>query len=228
MADIKVTCTGCNGTLTVSEYADIDALKCRICGAAMEKPGGSGEGVVVKKPGIRLTTPEADREPEELTDADRENIERQRKVRSFFPKQLIRPSKASRRSSKSAPVSMIRYWALFFLILITSAALRWGNVIGRQSAAFDIMIEVALFLFGLLHIVMVAEAFRDDIFQGVLCLFIPFYSVYYLLRLTDALWLRAVGIGLLLTFGLDLMEFLTDFSIGAYHFINEWISSGAT
>lgn len=227
MADITVTCTRCDGTLKVSEYADIDILKCRLCGAPMKKPGGHGAGeeATEKTPAVRLATPKAPPKAETLTDAERAAMDNHRKVRSFFPRLLSRPPKVSRRRSQGKPTSVIRYWALFIAVLLISAAIRWGNVISSPST-FDGMIDAALIFFGFLHLVMVTEAFRDDIFQGILCVFIPFYSLYYLVRLTDSLWLRAIGVGLLIPFGYDLMDFLTEVSIHTYTFISEWIAGG--
>ncbi len=193
----------------------------------MEKSQGNGtdsEGTP-KTPAIRLAAPKAPEKPVALTDAGREAIERNRKVRSFFPKRLTRPAKPSRRR-RGGPVSVIRYWILFIVTLLVSAALRWGNIVSQQST-LDIMIQVMLIYFGLLHVGLVAQAFHDDVFQGVLCVFIPFYSVYYMLRLSDSLALRAVSTGLFLSFGYDLIEFLTAVSLETYEFINRWIMSGA-
>ncbi len=225
MADITVTCTQCNATLKVSEYVDIDALKCRGCGAKMEKPDTAGGEGAMDTPAIRLAAPKAPEKPVEVTAAEIAAMERNRKVRSFFPKLLTRPAKPSRRRRRG-PVSVIRYWIIFIVTLLVSAALRWGDIVSQQST-LDIMIQIMLIYFGMLHVGLVAQAFHDDVFQGILCVFIPFYSVYYMLRQSDSLVLRSISAALLLTFGYDLMVFLTKTGADIYDFVNRWIMSGA-
>jgi len=54
-----------------------------------------------------------------------------------------------------------------------------------------------------LHLTVVVDAFSDNIMTGLLCLFIPFYSIFYLYSQCDSYVLRlAVGV-LLAPFGWD-------------------------
>ncbi len=174
-------------------------------------------------PSIRLAPPKESPQPEGISTTELNSMERNRQVRKFMPQRLSKPPKIKRRHSK--PVSVLRYWILFVVVLLAALLLRWGDVIQNQANQ-EMLIQAVLIFLGMLHVALTAQAFHDDVFQGVLCVFIPFFSVYYLLRQSDALVMRSVGMALLLVFSLDLMDFLVDTATMVYFTVDNWISSG--
>lgn len=122
---------------------------------------------------------------------------------------------------------VMRYWLFFAIVLIIAITLRWGGLI-TDAEPMEKIINCALVFLGILHLSLTVEAFNDDILQGILCFFVPLYSVYYLLTHTASLVLRAVGAAILLAFGYDLAIFLIRAACASYEFINRWIAGGGT
>jgi hypothetical protein len=62
--------------------------------------------------------------------------------------------------------------------------------------------------------------------QGILCLFIPGYSFYYLFGVTDEFYLRAIVAGLLVGIGQDAAIQLKEHAGHITGAVNDFISGG--
>jgi hypothetical protein len=69
-------------------------------------------------------------------------------------------------------------------------------------------------------------AFSDTVFQGILCLLVPFYSYYYLFFISDAFMVRAVAGGLLVGIAQDSMFVFQREAIRIITTVNDWIAAG--
>jgi hypothetical protein len=76
------------------------------------------------------------------------------------------------------------------------------------------------------HVILVLMAFKDGIFQGILCLLIPMYSFYYLFIVTDQFYFRAVVAGLLVGVGVDSAVFFQAKFLDVAEEVRGWIASG--
>ena len=76
------------------------------------------------------------------------------------------------------------------------------------------------------HVLIVLRAFKESMFHGILCLLIPFYSLYYLFLMTDAFYLRAILSGLLVAIGQDSALFFQTELSRLVATVNSWIASG--
>ncbi len=225
MADITYKCSQCGATLTVSEYVDTAALTCRACGGQLEKPdqaaNSTGAGATIRlAPTIQPAVPMS-----ASTTADIESHARIGKIRSFFPKRLTRTASGNTRR-RTAHRSPLHYVLLFVIVLPIAWGLRHGGIL--HEAELELLIRGALILFGLLHIVLTAQAFNDDVFRGILCVCMPGYSIYYMLTQTDAVSLRVIGAALLIAFGHDLAGFILDVTSRSYDLISRWIAGGGS
>ena len=58
----------------------------------------------------------------------------------------------------------------------------------------------------------------------MLCLLVPFYSIYYLFMVCDAFYIRALAASLLLVFGVDAVIFLKAVWVEVYDSITKWLA----
>jgi hypothetical protein len=77
------------------------------------------------------------------------------------------------------------------------------------------------------HVVILIKAFQDSVFQGMLCLLVPGYSLVYLFTVSDDFYMRGVLAGLLVPVAWDTLVKLQIVLAWLYKFINEWIQGGA-
>jgi hypothetical protein len=92
-------------------------------------------------------------------------------------------------------------WAVFVILGGVSGYLRYGKVLSGQH--LSLMQTAAPYVVLGLHVAVVLQAFKDSVYQGILCVLIPPYSVYYLFMISDDFALRGVVAGLLVGLGQD-------------------------
>ena len=73
---------------------------------------------------------------------------------------------------------------------------------------------------------LVIKAMSDSMMQGILCLFIPGYSFYYLFLVTDEFYLRAIVAALLVGIGQDAAIELQAHAADIAKSINHFMASG--
>ncbi|HAS83193.1 MAG TPA: hypothetical protein DCS43_11115 [Verrucomicrobia bacterium] len=77
-----------------------------------------------------------------------------------------------------------------------------------------------------LNILVVVKAMADNMFQGVLCLIVPGWSVFYLLFISDNFYLRAIVFGCLIGVGQDGSIQIYEQAEKAMVRINDFINTG--
>lgn len=207
MADIVLTCEQCGNHITVSEYVDADSLVCAKCQHVVPVPPRTPETSLSAK--LKMASPPTAL-PEE---GPSEAVPVRRKSR---PGKRIR----RRRSGGVSPV----VWGYATFILLSAALLYLRFSPGAMPPArLELLTTAAIAALGLLHLSVIAYAFADDAFHGVLCALIPGYSIYYLFTEADQFLLRAVVASLLLAFGLDTLQFVRRVSTDVYVGVSSWI-----
>ena len=121
---------------------------------------------------------------------------------------------------KSAKAS----WAVFILLGAGMYMLRYQEVLPTQY--FNMLVKYGPYALLVLHITLVLMAFQDAMFQGILCLFVPLYSFYWLYMVTDLFMMRAVVAGLMVGVGLDSVAFYQDVLNDTYQVVSQWIKAG--
>jgi len=102
--------------------------------------------------------------------------------------------------------------------------LRYGDVPATRH--LEIMQQYGPLVITAFHILAVLKAFQDSVFQGILCLLIPFYSFIYLFFVNDDFYARAVVAGLLVGIAQDSYLFFQTKIIVIYHAVSAWLASG--
>lgn len=212
MADLQLTCTRCFTVTTVSEFVDDSALVCRSCGATLARPART-EGSTKKKHKVSAERPAG------------VGGDQQSGYTEGNPAELWPGGSRSPKPRKKARV--VHHWyalALFVVFGGTMAVLRYGNVLdaGRMDVLHTFAAPAAI----VLHLLIVLKAFEDQVFQGILCLLVPFYSLYYLFAVSDAVYIRALVGGILVGIAQDAAEVIQVEFFRVCEYVRAWIARG--
>lgn len=187
MADIVVKCRECGAETSISEYVDPELAACRSCGKKLRVPK------------MALTGPKPPPEKKKKVDEGPSPLERST-MTAFRAASARRERVHKRKRMISWTPTVLTTWLIFGIGTIVLCLLRF-MLLGESDRS--VLIHGALLAMLVLHFTVVVDAFADNIMTGLLCLFIPFYSVFYLYTLCDSYILRlAVGI-LVVPFGFD-------------------------
>jgi predicted RND superfamily exporter protein len=121
---------------------------------------------------------------------------------------------------------------LFALLGALAGFLRYGGELqlpGSELVPQDILAKVMVFAWaGILglHLIIVFRAMSDNMFQGLLCLLVPGWSIVYLLFVSDNFYLRAVVFGCLIGIGQDGGIQIYDRAAAVMGSMSEFINSG--
>ncbi len=211
MPDENVTCGQCGKSVRVSEYALGASVKCPACGGlllrATQRPTGETD-----KPKLTLkkTEPTPERLPGERSDDEWRYYETMASTQDVKPPSL-------------KPVRLILAWLILLLVGGLMWALRYGDVVPVVTPYLQDYGPYAIILF---HIGVTLMAFKDDVFQGILCLLVPCYWAFYLFLYADAFIVRALVAGCLVGIAEDSYYFYNDVAARVYDTVNAWLASG--
>jgi hypothetical protein len=219
MADIDVTCANCGENVTISEYVDADLATCSVCGdklfAAKDEPtpkkGRNAGGKVVVSKATLHEVPRSAKDPTmnmsdesvfTVSDATKARAKKRKKRKKVQIGQFV------------PGIGVI----LGFVVLISAVItfLRFGNALSESDVETFKQIGVCLLGFG--HMAVMVDAFKDNAMYGLLCMFVPFYSLTYLYTKCDSLLLRAFV-------GMLLVPFLIDASLAALQLAQDAIQN---
>ncbi len=216
MADIEIRCERCRASVMLSEYAALDTLVCRHCGSPLR--GNAGQASRPAR--LKLREPPAPSAPAEGGDAAPETEEQE----GWRFNQFVDDSRAASTRHKPRNVAYLLSWLFFVIVGGACGMLRYGEVL--SGVQMEQMIAAAPFILLFFHVVLVLWAFKDSIFQGILCLMIPGYSFVYLFLISDQFFLRALVAGLLVGLGWDAALFYQQVLQNTISSVSRWIASG--
>lgn len=214
MADVSLHCLSCSKTLTVSQFADHTKLSCPDCGSNMSL-AAPVESHELQRPDLQIRhnrPPAAMSKSDEPTQADL-----MQKV--FMPGRGI----VRKRRMSGSIKQVIAAWLLFLALGTAMFFLRYRDIVPDPIPAY--VKEYGPYLIGLLHITIIIYAFRDHVLQGILCMLVPFYTLYYLM-VADMMFLRAVTLGLLVGLGQDTFELVSGYWMEFFRTVDAWIREG--
>lgn len=129
-------------------------------------------------------------------------------------------------------------WALFLLLGCAMAYLRYGYLLWpTQPEMLNQNVPALVLGFQTLrqwgpwivlgcHVLITLGAFREAVFQGILCVLIPFYSFYFLFVVWDHFVFRAIAGALLVAVGQDSAAFFQEHAVTIMDTVTKWIGSG--
>jgi len=112
---------------------------------------------------------------------------------------------------------------VFLLIGGASGYLRYGGLFTPEQ--MEPYLQYAWGAVLLLHIIIIIKALTNDMMQGILCLFIPGWSLIYL-AISDHFYQKAIIFGLLIGIGENGGYQLFDFATAGFQSVQEFINSG--
>ncbi|NCQ36068.1 hypothetical protein GW813_13555 [bacterium] len=127
---------------------------------------------------------------------------------------------------------MLLAFLLFAVIGAATGYLRYGSELklpGSEHLPAKLITDLMQYAWGgilLLNLIVALKAMSDDMFQGILCLFIPGWSFVYLLFISDNFYLRAVFFGCLVGIGQDGAMQLYDIAASAMNAVSNFINTG--
>ena len=211
MADIQIKCPQCGAAVGVSEYADRSALRCRACGAPLDESGAANQP---ERSRLRLKQQAQPpvMQPDSAAGGAAAGWRYARITAHAQPRRRLRITQH------------ILSWLLFVVVAAVMWYLRYGGGLNTPQLAW--MAHWGPYLLLVVHVMVVLRAFKDAIFQGILCLLVPLYSLVYLFLICDYFFMRAIVAGLLVGIGMDSLQFYEHVWTRTVNAVNAWIESG--
>lgn len=210
MADLDIKCSKCGTEVKISEFVDVKGLVCRKCGEKLRKP----EAV--------LTTTKRTA----LTFRSEEKIEEQAAKDDAPPKEWQFNKTTEKKPERAAPINKhhLYSWLVFFALGGLMFFLRYRGGLSEPNLAM--MKQYGPWVLLAVYYTVALLAFKDTVFQGILCFLIPLYPFYYLYMVSDSFYLRAVVLGLLIGLGQDSAVVYLEWWKGIFAYVQNFLATG--
>ncbi|MEI6972457.1 MAG: hypothetical protein WCL44_13190 [bacterium] len=116
-------------------------------------------------------------------------------------------------------------WVLFLTLTPVLCLLRYVTFLSATDLAD--YIYYGQVMFAVFYLVIIVTALSDDMFEGILCIFLPPYTAYYLFARSDSFSLRALVASLVAAFGYDVAVTSYEAAVSAIDAVQKWIGGGA-
>ena len=183
MADITIKCGKCGRDNTVSEYASVGAVSCASCGQTLELPSG-------KKAQNRLQMRKLERDDGGVLGAGDPKNTQSKVAKGTVPVSGVLDDVHKTRQKTKTPLA-VWGWLLFlafsgllvgieyFVTQVDQSFMQW-YLMGRLG------------VWGFITLLVVIVAWEDSSGQGLMCIFVPFYIIYYAFIRVEYYWLRGL------------------------------------
>ncbi len=214
MADVELTCPVCDKSIIVSEYADPDAVSCSTCGEKLVMPA---RAQTQTKRGLHMASA---RKPEPESEPSGDESETGQEWR--FNTQT-RSKAVPREKYRVGPA--VRSWLIFSALACAMYFIRYR---GLLPVLYESHFKTgAPFIYLAFHILITLKAFKDSVFNGILCFLLPPYALYYLFLVCDDFYLRAVFGGVLVGIGVESFLFFQSMVLKFFDAAHSFIQGGA-
>lgn len=197
MADITVKCSSCGTENRVSEYAAAETLVCRSCKRAL-----SNFHTEDRKMRLQVRKIERDDKQTNLT-GEKEEEEQEVAIRKASAERTssVLGEVHKARTKTSNPHAIVS-WLAFLAVGALLVGLQYLSLEDpKLLQPYYTLRWVALGLFSFLVILI---AFQDSTFQGVLCLLLPLYIVYYAVVRVESYFVRGAFMAVCVALGTEM------------------------
>ncbi len=242
MADLNIACPSCSSVTTISEFVDDSKLICRSCGAKLDRPGPLASAIAgqQKQNAPDGTTPPttsklrlAKKEKKYSTPADGDDdavqaiIDGPATQGQDGPLELRPKIKDNKKHTSHALIAGI----VFIILGGIMGYMRYGWVFPENMKTIVLEFrmlsaEYSWIIYLAFHAMIVLKALTENIMQGILCLLVPGYSLFYIFIISDDFYLRAVLAGLLAGVGQDAFLHLNEYAMNIAKSVHHFIASG--
>lgn len=210
MADISVMCHACGRVSTVSEYVDPSELKCA-CGASLTPTKVTAPKAPPTVVSRRQQTTDPGTQDEEDAEGGKKKRRRRKKRKSFVIK-----------FARFQLSEHVLSWLIFIIMGGLLGYLRFGKVFEEEQTRED-FIYYGLWAWGLTYLVVIVDAFKDEFFEGLLSIFVPPYTLFYIFYKSDSFALRAILGALSVGFGVDVAVLMWQWGGDTIHHIQTFL-----
>lgn len=220
MPDISVTCPKCETVTTVSEFVDASAIACGSCGEKLAKPV-----IPSTKP-----APTMRRLKMKGVESDEDRLAKEDRVSQAQLRRQADDDAAAIRVAGDKKFHIgqgVLTWAVFLVVGGLMGAIKYGGILQPDYGLVEGMLaDYGWIIIVAFYLLILLSAFRDTMFQGMLCLLIPPYTFYYLFMVSDDFYMRAVFGGLLVGIGEDAARVFGQQLTLLYAIVDQWILTG--
>ena len=214
MADIDIVCPTCGHEMKVSEYVDPVNLNCPECSSPLALDPGTKtqkkQHTVVKGPRLPPPVPEDDEDEDYQDEASgEEEMNLADTVANARENMLSRRKKPTGRLKQTLGAAGLGLGVAGILYATT-------NLLNLPGGTVDMVNQGGVLFIFALWAAIAMLAFKDDVFQGMLCTLIPGYWLYYLFFQADNFYVRGLAAGFLAIYGVDFVQ--TILSLGQSFF----------
>ena len=190
MADVTFHCLNCGKTIIISQFVDQSTLSCPDCGSSLRLAAPAKE-FNLKNSQLNLkhnrgaVNVHSDTKPNEGT------------TQSDLMQGTFERHKSKEKKSKMGK-SHLQVFGGIMLFLALGGIMYFIRYSGHESVDTirGYLESYGIWVVLLGHLVILSIAMKDSFMQGLLCLLIPCYSIYYLL-ICDHIFLRATFLAIL-------------------------------
>jgi hypothetical protein len=171
MADVLISCPVCDVKNSFSEFVAPEARCCRGCGHVLELPKLEADPIRLS---VRKAPPPVPPPP----------LSPVRGAANGPPTEInaILSAKRAQSAGREKTLRRPKRWLGLAIFLLTAGLLAGLQYAGIANARVqDVYLQARYGFLGLAAALVLVEAFRDSVAQGVLCLLLPFYLPYYAL-----------------------------------------------
>ena len=217
MADIILTCAKCKAQMKISEYLSEKQIPCASCGepiAVPERKKAAG-GLKLRKIAPPPPPPPA---PENAVPEEPKAT-----VITASIKQRPTGKKGRKDRKKTGIVATVASWIIFLVLAAALGYFRYvGSIPGISREAF---IQYGLIAVAVCYLGVIILALKDNMFDGLLCIVVPLYPFYYILMVSNLVYVRAVVAAVLAAFGYDMALLLQEWWNHVFDSVNHWMKN---
>lgn len=187
MADIVLKCVACGGENKVSEYASSETLVCAACHHALEMP----------EPEKKTGKLQMRRIEDETLTGEAKSDAREQKIRieSAVASAAILGDVHKARETVKRPHA---FWSYLTFLIVCGTMVGLQYVLKQRPDLMATYEWVRIGFSAIGAILLLIVAFEDSTFQGLLCLFILPYAIYYAAVRLEVYWIQGIFMGVVI------------------------------
>jgi hypothetical protein len=216
VADIVLKCAACGRENKVSEYASSEALVCASCHHALDIPA-----VETKSGRLHMRKLES-QQAETLTGAARDNVDEEkiRRESSIASAAVLSDVHKARVKVKNPHA----FWSYLTFLIVCGTLVGLQYMMKQRPELMEAYEWARIGFSAIATVLLLVVAFQDSTFQGLLCIFVLPYAIYYAAVRLEVYWIQGVFMGVIVAICAELyfmpnQAFITQAQINTELFI---------
>ena len=120
----------------------------------------------------------------------------------------------------------IRFAAGWLLFIVFGGGLVYLRFFSNiPGLALDLLKQYGMIAVGITYLVSIFLALKDNMFDGLLAIVVPFYPFYYIFGGCGSAFFRAITAALLAAFGFDCLLLIQNIALKVFDRVSYWIQT---